>query len=139
MMKKIFLTSVVLLLALMLAACGLHEFGMSENTAKRMTITAKRASKDEFFMVGSLEVDEGEKVVITSGLEKGEIRVDVIGTPAGQNIDEIPEFDVEPVLTANLSKGEEISGTLLSGSYLVKAICLEKATGTVVIEVRPAD
>ena len=137
-MKKIFVTALILLLVLSLAACGTYEFGMSENTEKRMTITAKKADKDAFFMVGSLEVDEGEQVVITSGLEKGEIRVEVIGTPAEQSINEIPSFDTEPVLTANLSKGVEVSGTLPAGSYLVKAICLEKATGTAVIEVRPA-
>ena len=52
----------LLLAALLLTACGKSEFGMSENTEKRMTITAENADKEDFFAVGSLEVEDGEQI-----------------------------------------------------------------------------
>ena len=124
---------------LVLTACGKSEFGMSENTGKRMVVTAENASKDSFFMVGSLEVDEGEQIAITSNLEKGSVRVEIIGVPAEQSIDELPDLNGEPIITANLHSNDQQSGTVSAGTYMLKAICLEKATGTVLIEVLPAE
>ena len=129
---------VLALLALTLTACGKSEFGVSENTGKQMTITAKNADKDAFFMVGSLEVDDGEQIVIRSELTKGSIRVEIIGAPEEQSIDELPEMDGEAILTATLRNAEGSSGTVPAGSYLLKAVCLEKAAGSVVIEIKPA-
>ena len=124
--------------ALLLAGCGSSTFAVTENTEKRMTITAERAAKGDFFMVGTLEVAEGEKIVITSELTKGSIRVEIIGTPEEQSIDKLPETDGAPIITANLDSGDMTSGTVPAGNYLMKATCLEKATGAVVIEVVPA-
>ena len=129
---------VLVLVALMLSGCGKSEFGMSENSEKRMTITAEKAGKDSFFMVGSLEVAEGEQIVITSNLEKGKVRVEIIGAPAEQSIDEVPDMDGEPAMAADVSGTDETSDTVPAGSYMLKATCLEKATGTVQIEVLPA-
>ena len=92
---------------LVLTACGKSEFGMSENTGKRMVVTAENASKDSFFMVGSLEVDEGEQIAITSNLEKGSVRVEIIGVPAEQSIDELPDLNGEPIITANLHSNDQ--------------------------------
>ena len=128
----------LLLAALLLTACGKSEFGMSENTEKRMTITAENADKEDFFAVGSLEVEDGEQIVVTSNLKKGSIRVELIGTPAEQSIDQVPEVDSEATMTAELTGTDGVSGTVPAGSYLLKATCLEKASGTVVIEVQPA-
>lgn len=133
--------AVFLLLTLVvftLTACGRTAFGVTENTGKRMTITAERADKDDFFMLGTLEVDEGERVEITANLTKGAIRVELIGTPAEQSIDELPDMDGEPQLTAELDTTESASGTLPAGEYMLKATCLEKASGTVQIEAKSA-
>ena len=136
---KTFAGIIALLLAvLLLTACGKSEFGMSENTEKRMTITAENADKKDFFAVGSLEVEDGEQIVVTSNLKKGSIRVELIGTPAEQSIDQVPEMDGEATMTAELTGTDGVSGTVPAGSYLLKATCLEKASGTVVIEVQPA-
>jgi len=89
-------------------------------------------------MLGSLEVDEGEQIVITSELTKGSIRVEIIGTPAEQSIDEVPDMNGEPIITADLKNTDGTSSTVPAGSYMLKATCLEKATGTVLIEVVPA-
>ena len=50
------MTSFTMIIALVLSmlvltACGKSEFGLSENTEKKMTITAENADKDAFFMV----------------------------------------------------------------------------------------
>ena len=128
----------LLLAALLLTACGKSEFGMAENTAKRMTIAADNADKKDFFMVGSLEVEDGEQIVVTSNLKKGSIRVELVGTPAEQSIDQLPEMNGEATLTAELTGTDGVSGTVPAGSYLLRATCLEKASGTVEIEVQPA-
>ena len=122
---------------LVLTACGKSEFGLSENTEKKMTITAENADKDALFMVGSLEVADGEQIAITSNLTKGSVRVEIIGTPEEQSIDQIPDMNAEATLTADLKSTDSVSGTVETGTYMLKATCLEKATGTVLVEVTP--
>ena len=136
------MTSFTMIIALVLSmlvltACGKSEFGLSENTEKKMTITAENADKDSFFMVGSLEVADGEQIAITSNLTKGSVRVEIIGMPAEQSIDQIPDLNVEPTITSNLKSTDSVSGTVAAGTYMLKATCLEKATGTVLVEVSP--
>jgi hypothetical protein len=128
---------ILLLALLMLAACGKSEFGLSENTGKKMTISAENAGKDAFFAAGSLEVDAGERIVLTSDLSKGSIRVEIIKTPDDQSIGELPAMDGEAIISANLAGTEGASGTVPAGAYLLKATCLEKATGTILVEAVP--
>ena len=137
-MKKLIAAALILALALTLTACG-SSFGLTENTEKRMTITAQRADKDAAFIVGALEVDEGEKIVITSDLAKGSVRVEIVGMADEQSADVLPDMDGEAIITANLEKTDAASGSVPAGSYLLRAVCLERATGTVQIEVLPAD
>ncbi len=136
------MTSFTMIIALVLSmlvltACGKSEFGLSENTEKKMTITAENADKDALFMVGSLEVADGEQIAITSNLTKGSVRVEIIGTPEEQSIDQIPDMNAEATLTADLKSTDSVSGTVAAGTYMLKATCLEKATGTVLVEVLP--
>ena len=136
------MTSFTMIIALVLSmlvltACGKSEFGLSENTEKKMTITAENADKDALFMVGSLEVADGEQIAITSNLTKGSVRVEIIGTPEEQSIDQIPDMNAEVTLTADLKSTDSVSGTVEAGTYMLKATCLEKATGTVLVEVSP--
>ena len=136
------MTSFTMIIALVLSmlvltACGKSEFGLSENTEKKMTITAENADKDSFFMVGSLEVADGEQIAITSNLTKGSVRVEIVGTPEEQSIDQIPDMNAEATLTADLKSTDSVSGTVEAGTYMLKATCLEKATGTVLVEVSP--
>ena len=136
------MTSFTMIIALVLSmlvltACGKSEFGLSENTEKKMTITAENADKDALFMVGSLEVADGEQIAITSNLTKGSVRVEIIGTPEEQSIDQIPDMNAEATLTADLKSTDSVSGTVEAGTYMLKATCLEKATGTVLVEVSP--
>lgn len=136
------MTSFTMIIALVLSmlvltACGKSEFGLSENTERKMTITAENADKDALFMVGSLEVADGEQIAITSNLTKGSVRVEIIGTPEEQSIDQIPDMNAEATLTADLKSTDSVSGTVEAGTYMLKATCLKKATGTVLVEVSP--
>ena len=141
-MKRITAKAGILLLVfvmMMLAACGKSEFGVTENTEKRMVITAENAAKDAFFMVGSLNAEKGEMVVISSGITRGEIRVEIVPASGGESKEELPEMDEEPIITANIGSGEGMSGTVPAGSYYVRATVLKKATGTINIEVLPEE
>ena len=137
MKKRKVLVLIMALAMLALSACGKSVFGLSENTEKRMTITAENADKDAFFMVGSLEVEDGEQIVFTSNLTKGAVRVEIVGAP-GESIGQIPDLNPPAILTAELTGTDGISGTVPAGSYLLKATCLQKATGTITAEVLPA-
>ena len=137
MKNKSIVLIMILALMLTLTASGKSEFGLSENTEKKMTITAENADKDAFFMVGSLEVADGEQITITSSLTKGSVRVEIVGTPEEQSIDQIPDMNAEATLAADLKGTDSVSGTVEAGTYMLKATCLEKATGTVLVEVSP--
>ena len=140
-MRILRMTALLILssLLMLLAACGKSAFGISENTGKQMTLTAENAAKDSFFIAGLLEADDGEEIVITSALKKGSIRVEIVAIPEEQSIDTLPSMDGEALLTADLHGTEEVSGTLPAGSYQLRAACLEKASGTVQIQVKPAE
>ena len=136
--KAFTVITILVLLAVSLTGCGKNSFGVTENTGKLMTITAQNADKDAYLMVGTLEVADGEQIVITSGLEKGSVRVEIIAAPEDQSIDYFPEMDGDAIITADVSGADAASGTAPAGLYMVRAACLEKATGTVQIEVKPA-
>ena len=134
--RNISVAIVLALLTLVCTACGKTEFGVTENAEKRMTIAAEKADKNAFFISGSLEAEEGDTIAISANLTKGTVRVEILAAP-DQSMEEFPEIDGTPIITANVSSSDQQSGTVPAGRYLVKATCLEKATGTVEIEVNP--
>ena len=137
-MRRTVVLMALLLLTLMLTACGKSVFAITENTEKRMTITAENANKDAFFMVGTLVVDDGEMIDITSNLSEGEVRVEIVASPEEQTADKLPDLSGDPIITANLQRTDEASGTVPAGDYSVRATCAKKATGTITIEVKKA-
>ena len=140
MKKRIAVILVLALSVLLLAACGRSEFGVIQNDPDRIVISAENAEKDAYFVTGSLEVAEGEQIVASAAaLEKGSIRVEIYAAPENvETVSELTELG-DAILTGNLAVGESVSGTVDAGSYLVKATCLEKATGTVEVTVQPAE
>ncbi len=138
-MKKFTVLAVILALvlcALTLTACEKSEFGLIASTEKHMTINARNAEKDDTFMLGTLEAGEGEQVTIVADLKSGSIRVELVAAEM-QDGGQLPETDGDAIITANLVRDESATGTLPAGSYLLRATCLEKATGTVEIDVQP--
>ena len=138
MKKKLLLviTALVVLTMICMTSCQKSEFGMTENTEKYMQVTAKNADKDATFMVGSLEVGEGEAISVDCSIESGGIDVEFIFSGGEQSIEEMPEMDVEPVFIVKAdSITDKASAEVDPGSYMVKATCTEKATGTIDINV----
>ena len=99
---------IFVLAAILMTACGKSEFGVTENTEKKMKIVCENAEKDAFFMVGTLEVEDGEEVSITGDMSKGLVKVEIVGAPEGEHLE-------------------------------VRATCEEKATGTILVEVKKAN
>ena len=139
MKNKSIVLIMFLALLLTLTACGNSEFALSENDSKHMTITARNADRDAFFMVGSLDVADGEQIEIAANLTKGSVRVEIVGAAGVQDINELPETDGAAILTANLVRTDGASGTVPAGTYLLRATCLERATGTIEINVTPSE
>ena len=133
--------AIVLVLALaMLAftACTTSEFSLEGSEEKKMTVSAKNAEKDSVAAVGGLVVGEGEMVVVTANLTEGSIRVEVLEAEETDE-EEAPDLSGEVIFTANLESTDSSSAEMNAGEYMVRATCLEKATGTVTIEVVPAE
>ncbi len=130
--------AVLAVLAVLLTACSAYYFGMDmDESGKQATIKAENAGKDDFFAGGSLEVEEGGQIVFIPDLQKGTVRVELIGMPEEQSIDKLPEIG-DASITADLSGTESVTAAAAPGSYLIKATCIEKATGTVRISVEAA-
>ena len=127
--------AILTLSSLMLVSCGKSEFNVISDTDKRIVISAENAAEDDAVSTGALVVDDGEEVVITSDLTKGTIRVEIVEAP-GDGSDDLPETGGEAIMTANVQKTDSATAEFAAGSYLVKATCLEEATGTVVVEAK---
>lgn len=141
-MKKLAVTLCILFLAVsavMITACGKSEFGLTENTDKRMVVNAVNASKDASILVGSLEAEEGEQITITSDMEKGSVSIELFETTAEQSMDELPDIEGEPTITAQCDGSSTQSGDVSAGLYMLRATCTEKASGTITIEVTPTE
>ena len=136
--KSIAIVLVLALAMLALTACTTSEFSLEGTEEKKMTVSAKNAEKDSVAVVGGLVVGEGEMVVVTADLTEGSIRVEVLDG-AEMSEEEAPDLSGEALFTANLESTDSSSAEMNAGEYMVRATCLEKATGTVTIEVVPAE
>ena len=122
-----------------MTSCGKSEFSGQVDNDKSMTINAVKADKGDYFVTGTLVVDEGEQIAIDTDLEAGEITVEFIGAEGNENIDELPDTDAEAIYTAYLSGTDSQSVSFGAGSFMIKPTVTEKATGTVNITVQPAN
>ena len=135
MKKRIAVILALALSALLLTACGKSEFGVIQNDPDRIVISAENAEKDAFFVTGTLEAAEGQQIVAAADLEKGSIRVEIYAAPEGEeSVNELTDLG-DALLTGDLKADERFEGGMAAGSYLVKAICLNRATGWVEITV----
>ena len=136
--RSIAIVLVLALAMLALTACTTSEFSLEGTEEKKMTVSAKNAEKDSVAAVGGLVVGEGEMVVVTANLTEGSIRVEVLEADEASE-EEAPDLSGEAIFTANLESTDSSSVEMNAGVYMVRAACLEKATGTVTIEVVPAE
>ena len=140
-MKKIISIIAIAALAVSMFAmtsCSKHEFSGQTDGDKNMTINAVNADKGDYFVTGTLVVDEGEEVAIDTQLEKGETTVEFIAAEGEGSIDELPELDGDATYTAYLSGTNSQTVSIGAGSFMIKPTVTDKATGTVSITVQPA-
>lgn len=123
---------------LAMVSCSKHEFSGNIDGDKNMTINAVNADTGDYFVTGTLVVEDGEQVSIDTALEKGEITVEFIASEGEQNIDELPELDGDATYTAYLSGTNSQAVSFGAGSFMIKPTVTDKATGTVTITVQPA-
>ena len=141
-MKRILsiITAAVLAVSMLaMVSCGGSDFSGIVDSDKDMTINAVNAGTGEYFVTGTLVVDEGEQIAIDTALEKGEITVEFIGSAEEESIDELPELDGDATYTAYLSGTNSQAVSFGAGSYMVKVTATERATGTIEISVQPAN
>lgn len=140
-MKKIISIIVVAMLAvsmLAMTSCGKEEFSGTVDSDKSMTINAVKADKGDYFVTGSLVVEEGEQIAINTNLESGSITVEFISSGGEESIEELPELDGEATYTAYLEGTNSQAVSFGAGTFMIKPTVTEKATGTIDITVEPA-
>ena len=140
MKRFISIVALIVLTVSMIAmtSCGKSEFGGESVDDKHMTINAVKADTGDFFVTGSLEVEEGEQIAIDTKLESGEITVEFISAEGIDNPDEVPDLEGEAIYTAYLSGTNQQAVSFGAGSFMIKPTVTEKATGTIDITVGPA-
>ena len=143
MKKRMFLllTAMLVVAMMIMTSCGGGgSLGMSCDSEKLMTIEAENSGEGDEVMAGGLVVAAGAQIVITSGLESGEIKIELFAAPEDPSIEEIPDIEgSEPVMTFNATDTDAQSGTVPEGDYYAKATTAEKANGTITIEVKAAE
>ena len=123
---------------LAMTSCSKREFSGSVDSDKSMTINAVKADAGDYFVTGSLVVEEDEQVAIETNLESGAITVEFIKSEGEQDIEELPELDGEATYTAFLDGTNSQAVSFGAGTYMIKPTVTEKATGTIDITVEPA-
>lgn len=124
---------------LAMTSCGKKEFSGNVESDKSMTINAVKADAGDYFVTGSLVVEEGEQITIDTKLDSGAVTVEFIGSGDDENIEEVPELDEEATYTAYLDGTNTQSASFGAGTFMIKPTVTEKATGTIEIKVEPAN
>lgn len=137
MKKLLSIMAVMVLTASMLTmvSCGKSELSGEVIDDKSMTVTASKADTGDYFVTGSLEIEEGEQLSIEPNLESGEMTIEFISAEGMDNPDELPELDGEAQYTAFISGTNAQKVSMPSGSYMIKVTVTDKATGSVAINV----
>lgn len=141
-MKKLFsIFAVIVLAASMLAmvSCGKSELSGEIIDDKSMAVTASKADTGDYFVTGSLEIEEGEQLSIEPNLESGEMTIEFINGEGMDNPDELPDVSGDAQYTAFISGTNAQTVSMPAGTYMIKVTVTDKATGTVAINVVAAN
>lgn len=144
MFKKTIAFAAATVIALSMIATGCGKIGESSITMdmsdeKMATVKFSNAKEEEFVLGGYLSVAEGEGIEVVSDLnEGGKVLLGFIAVDEDQSIDELPDVSssqYEMTISGAATQG----GTFDPGDYDLKVTVLGKATGTVTLNVKPAD
>lgn len=143
MKQSIMTVILILILAVMLSGCKKPNFGINVNADNTALIEAVRASKGSFGGAGSLEVGEGQKILVESKLNgKSEISISFTAEEAPMKADAGLTELTEAMNGENAALKITVKGSgsteydLEPGVYFLAANVIEKASGTVLISVR---
>ena len=138
--RMIFFVIAIFACTVFLTGCK-SNFGIRINEDNSASIEAVRASKGSFGGAGTLEVGEGQKIVVQSGLKgKSEISLKFTAeTAQGKDLgiaDLGETISGENAVLEIIVKGSENAEyDLAPGFYFLAAKVIEKANGTVLITV----
>jgi hypothetical protein len=142
-MKKIISVIAIAVLAmsmLVMVSCNRTPLAADCSNEKDVVITADRADADDFIVTGTLEVGEGEQVTIESKLSSGKIELQLISAEGMDNPEELPDTEgAEPTYTAYLDGEGTQTVSFGAGSFMIKPVVTEKATGTIELIVTPVE
>ena len=143
MNKRIITILIALLTALMLVGCKANGSKSSleiiPNDDNTIFITADKAG-----ISGGggadITVSEGQKLVIDSSLNKGEIRIKFFRVEAPANpdasVDEILHTNDDPTLDFTVNAAGTTEHTVDSGSYTIMVNVLKTTSGTIIISAK---
>ena len=143
-MKKKTLLIIACIVSLVMGFTGCSEstFAVVINDDLNVEITAENADEEMVGTVSTFTVSEGDGVLIEPNFEEGTVLVEFYPFDASEDMDadeeELmptgkPEFEVEVTGT------DPIECQFAAGDYMVNAEVLEKASGTAVISLIPAE
>ena len=144
-MKRYLKIAAIVVLALsavaMMTACGSGDLSVNADDPKNIVITAENADTDMDVMSGSLDVAEGEQLVVEPALENGALDIDLIRMAEDQSAEEVPDIDedFDPSCSFTASGDETQTLDVAKGSYYIKITVSEKADGTVTLKAQPKD
>ena len=135
--KTVIIVAVIALLVLAAVVYAEYlkpKFYISKQTEKMVAVTAKNAKEGAVLTAGTLTITDSEMLLHSSGLDRGNIRVDLY-----EMNEEGKVQTVKPIVTAWFYSGERRGGEYAlsgpTGTYQVQITCMEQATGTVWLKV----
>ena len=143
MNKRIITVLIALLTALMLVGCKANDSKPSleimPNDDNTISITADKAGISGG-CGADITVSEGQKLVIDSSLNKGEIRIKFFRVEAPANpdasVDEILHTNDDPTLDFTVNAAGTTEHTVDSGSYTIMVNVLKTTSGTIIISAK---
>lgn len=139
--RKIILISLLLfVLTVVLAGCKKNVFSVVVSNDLNVEITAQNASKGSFAAAGTIQAEEGHKIVVEPTLKKGEITIKFTSSDLGMDasVNELNNAvkGENAVLEFTVIGKEPQEYDIEPGSYMISAEVLSKSDGIIVISVK---
>ena len=133
-MKKLVKAIAALSLIAGLAGCSTGEMKIDSSNAKQTKIEATNASSDNIG-TGTIDIAEGEEILINAEVEKGELQISFFNTEQTGDISDLDNLisdDADPSATFNCTSVQHFTSE--PGTYFYTVRVLKRFTGTVTID-----
>ena len=139
MNKRIILVITLVITIFAFSACSNKTTltGDMDENGKSINITVDNASKGDYFVAGTLIVEEGEQLLFDTGLNKGDMYIEFFKTESIEDPDEISINKLgNAIYTKAISVPEYTPINIDPGYYIIKPTVTEKANGSIKITVQ---